>query len=263
MQKYDRLRIKYTGAYLDTLRFTRRLNDLEMFQGRLASCMRDLPNFYYASAKVGGRRPPKHIKDNLLDSTGLLCFAKRRANMAVADIIIQKLCRAPAQKMSVASGIDFGSAYKPVSVSDFLGRAFACFLRLRCSADDVRKKSVKLGSIDVLEVDCFLVTWAIYCRQKGVTAFPFQNEFEARAFSMWAQRIMYLRRAVEVCQNIYPDIASSFSRKKRKRKRIDKIENEGIDTRDITTTGYLDEMNKTIEIDDKIMLSEKLKAELE
>ena len=86
---------------------------------------------------MGGRRPPKHIKDNLLDSTGLLCFAKRRANMAVADIIIQKLRRAPSQKMSVPSEIDFGSAYKPVSVSDFLGRAFACFLHLCCSADDV------------------------------------------------------------------------------------------------------------------------------
>jgi hypothetical protein len=74
VRKYDSLRWKYIGAFIDSMKLCKRRETLEVFLSWCYSCRRDLPSFYDASAASKGGNPIYlHIKDKLIGGSGLLC----------------------------------------------------------------------------------------------------------------------------------------------------------------------------------------------
>jgi hypothetical protein len=186
------LRGKYVSAYIDTLRLGRRTAQLEAILQWTVTAKRDLPAFFYASAEKKGEPPVRpHIRESLLvkgrslASTCFLRTIKRECNAALANVLLQQL---------VTNSVD--------SKVDPFKTAYACFLRMNCTADEVeRNRAWKYGRGSVPEIDALVK--AFLARRDH------DHETVSAVGSDWtggSQKITVLKAAIARGKELYPTL---------------------------------------------------------
>lgn len=207
-RKFDRIRWKYIGAFVDCMRLCRGRATLENFIKWCHASSLDLPSFYDLTATEEGEPPQNsHSGANLLlAGSGLTHFAKTYANGAVADIICREVTELRRQESS-----DF--EWKK-GVTELMGSAYKSFLRLNCPIDGCLWQSTKVkhqlynGDIPEVEALC--------------NAFMALNGIKSSSSLLvpWEQKVLLLRFAVKEAQKMFPAIViNSVTLNKRKRKR--------------------------------------------
>ncbi len=114
----------------------RRHDPLEMFLKYTQGTVRDLPAFYDLSARPNLLSSVQHhSKDNLLlPGLGLIFFAKKYANAAISNILVEKL-----------SGMEHGKSDMNENMkTEIYLSIYKCFSRLNCSTSDNLWLSQKL-----------------------------------------------------------------------------------------------------------------------
>jgi hypothetical protein len=194
-RKFDSLRGKYFAAYVEILTLCKRSSVLEALFQQLTSTKRDLPAFYQASALVRGAPPEtSHVKENLLGDSrslhtvGLVRDLKRITNRALASILVNE---APTSDPK----------------NDYVKKSYTCFLRLNASIEDLEKlKPLQYGSASLPEVEALCLAYL---------ARPESNDFSIQT-SDWAggwKKAELLKRALPVCSELFPSLASTLYRK--------------------------------------------------
>lgn len=198
-------------AYLETLRLCQRRPKLETFLKWTSVTKRDLPNYFQASSITGGNLPPKqHMNDNLLEfenkvmSRGFLITVKRQANSALA-YVVQKQIDDASDKMKSSSEPD---KRKAVHESN-LKHAYACYLRLHCTKDDLKKhRAFSYGGDTIREVDTLC---------NAYLALGDSKKFDNTGFGDWsggARKSSILDAALGKCRILFPSTSGSFFSKK-------------------------------------------------
>lgn len=203
-RKYDALRFKYIGSYIDCLRLNRKTDILESFIGWTSACKRDLPSFYEVSARFKGKHLQVHQnRDNLLDGSGILWNIKRYANMAIADIIVGEI-------RELNDGIsDNDGKNKLKALKDCLKVAYSCFLRLRCPLDHEQWKIILSSDTKVVEVDALLFAFEEYSKSIGDSF----NVVQSNSTDKWVQKHTLLKDVVAKVSKIFP---SKLQQKRRR-----------------------------------------------
>jgi hypothetical protein len=207
-RKYDSLRGKYVAAYIESMHLCNRRSEIETFMKWLYSSKRDLSSYFQASAMAGGGKPSKpHTQDALLPRDrsirplvegGILLSAKRQANRALADVVIYEV--------SLES--------KRAAPETYLKHAFACYLRLNCTVDELREtRAWKYGmndSIPEMEALCH-----------AYMALGETNNDERAAvtddFGDWsggARKSTIFLAALAKCKLLFPSLSGTFFSKK-------------------------------------------------
>jgi len=208
VRKYDSLRGKYIGAYLDCLRLCQRKNELETFYRWTSSCRRDLPSFFSAASALvanGGKTELPHTRDCLLvkgrslASHHFLTTVKRECNSALASVILHQVKTSEASQDSKTP-------------ENHLRAAYACFLRLNCEPEDLtRGRSWKyhrrsVGIRDIME----LLTTAYLKVSKDQPTSGSRSDWSGEA-----QKVDILKMALDTCKSMFPSMSGAlFSRKR-------------------------------------------------
>jgi hypothetical protein len=196
-RKYDSLRGKYISAYIESLRLCNRRTELEQFMKSLSSSKRDLPNYFQASALIDGSAPAKsHANESLLQtdeslmSSGFLLSAKRQGNSAIADFILKSLSdEDPAGKKTAENN---------------LKQAYACYLRLHCSEEDLKKtRAMKYGVATIREVEAL-------CNAYLNTDYSKTSSTACNDWSGGARKSSIFDAAVEKCRSLFPTLSGNF-----------------------------------------------------
>jgi len=203
LRKYDSLRGKYISAYIDTLRLCKKRNKIEALLQSIASAPRDLPSLFQASALAKGGPPESpHTKESLLVkkrslvSSGFLRNAKREANSALATTLLQ----------DISSG-------DSKAQEETLKAAYACFLRLNCSVDELRRtRAWKFGQASIPEADALCQAYLARKDHKDVRT-------EASNWIGGAQKNAVLKAALEKCQVLFPQLGKDLYGKRKARSR--------------------------------------------
>jgi hypothetical protein len=175
---------------------------LETFLKWTSVTQRDLPSYFQASALTGGNPPAKpHTHDNLLQvgkqlmSSGFLMSVKRQANSALAYVILQQIGES-----------DDASDKKKASENN-LKHAYACYLRLHCTKDDLKKRrAFSYGGDTIREVEALCQA---YVGLDGVE--------KVKDFGDWsggARKSHIVDAALEKCRTLFPSTSGSFFSKK-------------------------------------------------
>jgi hypothetical protein len=159
---------------------------------------RDLPSYFQASALAQGATPEKsHAHDCLLakgrslTSLGFLISAKRQTNSALADVILHEL-----------------SEKSKTSAENQLKHAYACFLRLHCTPEDLKKsRSFRYGHSAIREVDA--VCQAYFALGEGKTIHS-----NVPDWSGGGQKSAIFEAALEKCRSLFPSLTGGFFSKK-------------------------------------------------
>jgi hypothetical protein len=183
---------------------------LETFLKGASATRRDLPSYFQASALAQGGSPEKsHVHDCLLakgrslTSLGFLVSTKRQANSALADVILQEL-----------------SEKSKTSAENQLKHAYACFLRLHCTSEDLKKsRSFRYGQSAIREVDA--VCQAYFALGEGKTI-----RSNVPDWSGGGQKAAIFEAALEKCRSLFPTLTGGFFSKKEtsKSKKGDDVE---------------------------------------
>lgn len=203
-RKYDSVRGKYVAAYLESLHLCNRRSEIETFMKWMYSSKRDLPAYFQASAMAGGGKPVKpqsqdpllvtgYIKRSLMEQ-GMLLSAKRQANSVMADVLIQEI----------------SSDSKRAAPETYLKHAYACYLRLNCTVQDLKKtRAWKYGVDSVREVDALCGAYLALSEIKG--------EVDTAEFGDWsggARKSAIFQAALEKCKVLFPSLSGTFFSKK-------------------------------------------------
>lgn len=164
----------------------------------LASSKRDLPNYFQTSAMVGVGAPPKsHVGESLLNvdeslmSLGFIISAKRQGNSALADLILKDL-----------SDSNEGISKKTAEVN--IRQAYACYLRLHCSEDDLKKTpAMKYGVASIREVEAL-------CKAYLSTEYVNAARIESNDWSGGARKSSIFAAALETCRSQFPTVTGNF-----------------------------------------------------
>jgi hypothetical protein len=231
-RKYDSLRGKYISAYIESLRICHRRSALETFLKWVYTSKRDLPSYFDAtcSALASGGPPAKtHTQDCLLfrdgggsssslsssiASVGFLRTTKRQANSAFADVIIHELLLLSNNNGSSNKK----SADAKKVVESHLKPAYACFLRLHCSPDDIQKsRAWKYGQGAIREADALIQAYFALGEEEKKTESSSLSSGDHHHLNHWsggAQKSVVLQAALEKCRLLFPSLSGSFFSKK-------------------------------------------------
>ena len=211
VRKYDSLRGKYIGAYLEALHLCNRRSEVETFLKWLYASKRDHPSHFKAGAINGGEKPTiSHVQDPLLImesssslmSHGLILSSKRKANSVLADILIHELSTIPSGAVSKPS---LSSEGLKVSES-YLKNAYACYLRLNCSIEDLKKlRAFKYGSNSICEVDAM-------CQAYLCLGDDIQDGLSGSDFGDWSgggRKFVIFRNALSKCKELFPSLSAN------------------------------------------------------
>uniref|UniRef100_A0A7S4JCT2 Uncharacterized protein n=1 Tax=Odontella aurita TaxID=265563 RepID=A0A7S4JCT2_9STRA len=212
VRKYDALRSKYIGAFIDCMKLCKRRETLESFLGWTTLSQRDLPSFYEASASAKGGVPSFHQRENLSTASGLLGRSKRHVNAAIAEILMYEL-EVEAKKTAQKEG-NVEQANKD-ALMGLLKAAFACFLRLNCPTTDPHWQTVQIENGTSWEVETICQAHqTIYGKanryEKGGPDHPSENQ------SPWYVKMASLQAAVSKCEDVFPSLAQKRRRGKSK-----------------------------------------------
>ncbi|KAG7346110.1 hypothetical protein IV203_005178 [Nitzschia inconspicua] len=214
VRKYDSLRGKYIKAYLEAMHLCRRRPEIEIFEKWVYACKRDLPSYFQASALNEGNRPTKpHSHDPLLITTdsiqslsarGLLRSAKRDSNGYLAHILLQEM------NEKLGNGESKPSADVKKVAESYLKHAYACYLRLNCTREDLEKtRAFKYGGDPVHEVEALC---------QAFLYFGEPNEVASTEFGDWSggggRKSAIFDAALIKCKELFPSVSSSFFSKK-------------------------------------------------
>ncbi|CAJ1966696.1 unnamed protein product [Cylindrotheca closterium] len=197
-RKYDSLRGKYIGAYIEALRLCNRWSELEQFTKLLCHSKRDAANYFQASALEGGNPPSKshandcilYKKDSALMSKGFGISAKRQANSVFAELIMKKISDTDIEK--------------GMEVESNLKQAYACFLRLHCSDDDIKRTSaIKYGVSSIKEVEAL-------CQAFLETEHAKTVKTDSNDWSGGAQKKSVFDEALSKCRALFPTLSGNF-----------------------------------------------------
>lgn len=215
IRKYDSLRGKYITAYLEAMHLCRQRSDIETFEKWVYACKRDLPSYFQASALNGGNRPAKsHSSDTLLltadnaqslSGRGLLTSAKRDSNKHLAHIFLQEMN----EKLGKGEGKPSADGKKVAE--SYLKHAYACYLRLNCTREDLQKtRAFKYGGESVCEFEALCQAYLHYGDPKEVAT--------ATEFGDWSggsgRKSAIFDAALEKCKELFPSVSGSFFSKK-------------------------------------------------
>lgn len=192
------------AAYIETLRLCHRRSELEIFLKWTSTSRRDLPSYFQASASAGGNTPSKpHTLDQLLvmgqslASSGFLLTAMRQTNSAFADVILHEISQ------SNTKSID-----KKKMAENCLKDAYACFLRLHCSKEDLQKsRAWKYGSDSIREVDALCQAYLVLGEEKNLGS-------DFGDWSGGARKSAIFSAALEKSQSLFPSLSGYFFTKK-------------------------------------------------
>lgn len=183
------------------MRLCKRRHKLDELLHAAGSSLRDLPSFYQASAAAKGGPPElPQTKESLLvkgrsvASMDFLKAVKRQVNSAIAVILTETT---------------LGDAK---SEEEMLKAAYACYLRLNCSLEELRRcRAWKFGNIPEVDALCRL-----YLARKD------HEDVHAEA-SNWTgggHKTAVLKSALEKCSSLFPTLPSNlYGKKKAKRQR--------------------------------------------
>jgi hypothetical protein len=217
IRKYDSLRGKYISAYLEVMNLCNCRGEIETFMKWAYSSKRDLPSYFQASAMNEGSRPlGPHAHDPLLVldevnnnmnlvSTGFLISCKRLANSFLSNVLLQEM----SQELCKRRGPSSADVRKSAEL--YLKHAYACYLRLNCTLDDLKKiHAFKCGGDSVHEV-------AAMCQAYLHFALPEEmpSTFD---FGIWAggsnrTEVLFVA-AVEKCKQLFSSLSCTFFSKK-------------------------------------------------
>lgn len=215
VRKYDNLRWKYCDAYIDIMGLCRRKDVLTTFLGWVDASQRDLPAFYDASAALGGTAPDTpHNKENILHGSGCLWSIKRRANRAIAEILIQEL-----QELE---GDQNDAVTKRI---DIFKDAYSCFLRLKAPVNDRSWKSQKIEDGAVIEVEALCK--AFQDLEGDPNSIQGQDLSSSGTYSNHSAKLNLLRCAVSKCEELFPALAPTKKRAKRQSSKSTTASNAG------------------------------------
>lgn len=204
VRKYDSLRGKYISAYIDTLRLCKRKTKIEALLQSIASSPRDLPSFFQATAlEKGGTPELPHMKESLLVkgrslvSSGFIRNATREANSALASVVLEEISPDGGKK----------------NQEETLKAAYACFLRLNCTVDDLRRtRAWKYGQASIPEVDALCQAYLDRKDHKKV-------QTETSNWVGGGQKTAVLEAAIEKCQELFPQLPKHLYGKRKARSR--------------------------------------------
>lgn len=208
-RKYDSLRGKYISAYLDTLRLSHRRAKTETFLKWASTCRRDYPNYFQASADLGGSVPSKnHMDDNLvkihddLVENSFLRSVKRQANSAFAECLVHEISTKLPRSSDRKKAADLLLKY-----------AYATYLRLNCSVEDLEKaKGWKYGTDAIREVDALCDAFLAAGDEEGAETLPTTSSFGN--WSGNARKSITFKAALERCRTLFPTLSGNFFSKK-------------------------------------------------
>ena len=209
IRKYDSLRGKYIDAYLEALHLCYRRSEIETFLKWLYGSKRDHPSNFRAGATNNGEKPTtSHFQDPLLISEsdqsslmsrGFLLSSKRRANSVLADILLHEV-----------SNLDSDAASKQSSdglkVSEtYLKNAYACYLRLNCSIEDLKRlRAFKYGSNSIREVDALCQAYL----SGGVDG---EESLSGNDFGDWTgggRKLVIFKNALSKSKKLFPTLSA-------------------------------------------------------
>lgn len=208
VRKYDALRGKYIGAYLESLRLCNKRNDIETFLRWVLACPRDLPSYFAASALSQGGVPktlhvddPLLIKSRSLSSFFFLTTVKRQANSALAATIVHDL-----QAHATTSSSDNESQLKA---------AYACFLRLNCKPEElIKNRSWKYhqhhssGASTKDVVEALTTSFLRVSKESPLSGAPGDWSGESQVATL-------VKAAIARCKKLFPNLSSTYCSKKR------------------------------------------------
>jgi len=189
-RKYNRLRCKYIGAFIECMRLCEKSDQLKTFLKSCNASSRDLPSFYDVTVSKSERLPPRlHSKDNLLHpNVGVVFFAKKYANSTLSLILLDLLSKNGNENKSAVANKIFDGMYK-------------CFLRLNCPVTNnlwLSQKSRQLFENGLIaEADSLCKAYQhLYAEEHENTS---RLSFSQMS---WEQKISSLRSAVQEGSNI-------------------------------------------------------------
>ena len=208
VRKYDALRWKYVDAYIDIMRLCKRLDVLKTFAGWVDASPRDLPAFYDVSASMGGGAPDTlHSKETLLKGSGLIWYAKRRANQAIVKILQQELTE-------TETGVHNDSIAKRI---DIFKEAFSCFLRMNAPLNDRLWRSQKIEDGEIIEVDMICRAYQNLENDSSSADMQMIHVGPDNTIPSRKEKFSLLHRAVSKCEEMFPELVPMRQRRKAKR----------------------------------------------
>ena len=221
VRKYDRMRCKYIGAFIECMLLCRRYDPLENFLKNCHGATRDLPAFYDLSARPDLKRPVQHhSKDNLvLPGLGLIYFAKKYANAAISHIWVEELSKVE-DSATTSSEENVGTAMY-IAI-------YRCFSRLNCPTSNniwlSQKVRQQFESGLIPEADAICHAYRkLFARDQEKSQVPFRQ-------MSWEKRMAILQYAVNKGLHISSSIGSDFdaSRKVRRKRKASPFEEDSI-----------------------------------
>mmetsp|Transcript_48884 Transcript_48884/g.101035 ORF Transcript_48884/g.101035 Transcript_48884/m.101035 type:complete len:524 (+) Transcript_48884:1195-2766(+) len=213
IRKYDSLRGKYIGAYLEALRLCNRRSEVETFMKWLYATRRDHPSYSQASAMNRFEKPDAHqthdplliVQSNSsLMSRGLLLSAKRKANSVLASILIHEITNKTGGSSSKASSTPSSDAMK--SSESYLKNAYACYLRLNCSIEDLKTvRAFKYGSNSIREVDALCQAY-LALEDTAQDSLP-KNDFGDWSGGGW--KMVIFKNALSKCKTLFQSLSGT------------------------------------------------------
>ena len=190
-RKYDTLRCKYIGAYIDCMRLCNRKAALTTLFNWCAYSRRDLASFYSSSAIAKGGTPEQsHNRDNLLlPGVGMIYFAMRRTNAALSAI-----AQLEAYKMILCERTEELKS----SIVKELECAYEYFLRLNCPIGDGiwQSQEVKRNLIDgrIIEIEALCDTYGILTDPNYGTL---SNQWSGGKMESWGAKFKRLHLTIK------------------------------------------------------------------
>lgn len=217
-RKFDRLRWKYIGAYVDCMKLCGRRSILETFLKWCDNSSRDLPSFYIATAKEGGKTPQNsHSTENMVlleGKGGLIYFAMKYTNEAIAHIVRKESMAISLSHPNNAHEKEYKEWME--QTTDLMKDAYKCFVRLNCPIDEnlwqSRKVRQKMTNGHIPEIEALCSTYMTW--QKV-------NPKSLSKITSWEDKILLLRSAVKECEKLFPTItfkSTSLSQKRKRKK---------------------------------------------
>lgn len=142
VRKYDALRLKYIGAFIDTMVLCKRRDKIETFLSWSLSSSQDMPGFYEASAMTfkGGSA----VK-SLLSGSGFLTKVQRAATSALAKMVLKDL--------AVMKKVGINEQARRLLKDDFK-LSHNLFLRLQSTPEDILRAAHSNEPLDEVVAFC-------------------------------------------------------------------------------------------------------------